>query len=62
MQAPVVEAVADAAEVPLAVHVTSPASWAAIQADGCLRRMNRCSQDSVTPGRWVNCCHPRLEA
>ena len=42
MQAPLLEAVDDAAAVPLAVHVTTPASWEVIQGDGFLRRMNRC--------------------
>eukprot|EP00208_Stichococcus_sp_RCC1054_P000249 CAMPEP_0206146498 /NCGR_PEP_ID=MMETSP1473-20131121/30502_1 /ASSEMBLY_ACC=CAM_ASM_001109 /TAXON_ID=1461547 /ORGANISM="Stichococcus sp, Strain RCC1054" /LENGTH=234 /DNA_ID=CAMNT_0053543069 /DNA_START=310 /DNA_END=1014 /DNA_ORIENTATION=+ len=41
LEAPLLEAVDDAAAVPLAVHVTTPASWEVIQADGFLRRMHR---------------------
>jgi hypothetical protein len=41
LDAPVLEPVTSAGQVALAVHVTSPDSWAAIQASGELRRMSR---------------------
>jgi 2'-phosphotransferase len=41
LDAPELEPVASAGQVALAVHVTSPDGWAAIQASGELRRMSR---------------------
>lgn len=61
LDAPVLQRVTSASEVPKALHVTSKASWAKIQEEGYLRRMGRTHihfatrPDLARKNSWANC-------
>jgi RNA:NAD 2'-phosphotransferase (TPT1/KptA family) len=61
LDAPILQPVSDAIQVPLAVHITSQEAWQSIQQDGFLRRMKRTHIHFATSAAlarknsWANC-------
>lgn len=61
LEAPILQPVTDGAEVPVAVHLTRPATWQLIQQDGFLRRQKRTHIHFATKpalartNKWASC-------
>lgn len=62
LEQPVLQPVTQASEAPIAVHLTRPEAWQAIQQDGFLRKMARTHIHFATEpvlartNKWATCC------